>query len=195
MLARARVFISALFLSLITATAAMAAPIFSSGTFGYALPNATGTNVAILTDFVTEGKAVVLSRQGWFLLSPFDTFTVPSHINFNLPSTFSWSLGDIGNLAANTIVKGDVTINGDSATAIWYVYGTFTVGSDYANAGSVLGAIQTIALTQTGGPGQSISYSGTVYVPPPNSNIPEPATLLLIGGGALLIGFRKRRKA
>jgi hypothetical protein len=196
MLARARLFISALFLSLITATAAMAAPVFSTGSFGYGLPNSTTSDVTTVTVIHNFGEVVLQSVDGDFSghLAPLNVFAVPNPTDFTSLASFSWSMGGVGSFMADSIVKGDVTTNGTQATAIWYIYGTYTVGSDYANAGAVLGAIKTISLTQTGGPGHAISYSGTVYVPPPNSNIPEPATLLILGGGAMLLGFRARRK-
>jgi hypothetical protein len=196
MLMRARVFFSALLFSLVTAAAAMAAPVFSTGSFGYGLPNSTTSDVTTVTVIHNFGKVVLQSVDGSFVgfLAPMDMFTVPNPTDFNSLSSFSWSMGGVGSFAASSIIKGDVTMNGTQATAIWYIYGTYTVGSDYANAGAVLGAIKTISLTQTGGPGHAISYSGTVYIPPPNANIPEPATLILLGSGALLLGFRSRRK-
>jgi hypothetical protein len=196
MLMRAKIFVSALLLSLVTATAAMAAPVFSTGSFGYGMPNSTKSDVTTVTIIHNSGKGIVESVDGSFVgfLAPFDIFTLPNPTDFNSPASFNWTMSGIGNFVANTIIKGDVT-SGTQATAIWYVYGTFKVGSDYANAGALLGTITTISMTQTGGPKKSISFSGTVYVPPPNSNIvPEPATLILLGSGALLLGFRSRRK-
>jgi hypothetical protein len=196
MLMRARLFFSALILSFVTAAAAMAAPVFTTGSFGYGLPNKTTSDVTTVTVIQNYGNVVIQSADGSFVgfLAPMDMFSVPNPTDFNSLSSFSWSMGGVGSFAANAIVKGAVTMNGNQATAIWYIYGTYTVGSDYANAGAILGAIKTISMTQTGGPGHAISYSGTVYVPPPNSNIPEPATLILLGSGALLLGFRSRRK-
>lgn len=195
MLMRARLFFSALLFSVVTAAAAVAAPVFTTGSFGYGLPNKTTSDVTTVTVIQNYGKVVMQSVDGSFVgfLAPLDTFTVPNPTNFGSLASFSWSMGGVGSFAATSIVKGPVT-SGTQATAIWYIYGTYTVGSDYANAGAVLGAIKTISLTQTGGPGHAISYSGSVYVPPPNSNIPEPATLILLGSGALLLGFRSRRK-
>jgi hypothetical protein len=196
MLMRTRLFITALFLSMITATAALAAPVFTTGSFGYGLPNSTTSDVTTVTVIQNYGEVVLQSVTGDFtgFLAPLDMFAVPSPTDFNSLASFSWPMGGIGSFAATSIVKGDITMTGPQATAIWYIYGTFTVGSDYANAGTELEAIKTISLTQTGGPGRAISYSGTVYVSGGNSNIPEPATLLLIGSGALLLGFRRRRK-
>ena len=64
------------------------------------------------------------------------------------------------------------------------ILGTF-VGGPVGTVGTA--ASFTISFTQTGGPGTSISSSGTVDIPPLGA-VPEPASAAMLGLGLLSVG-------
>ncbi len=78
----------------------------------------------------------------------------------------------------------------------FFLAGTYTIGTDFDNAGSTLSADETFSLTQTNGAGNAISISGTFQSPEVPPTVPEPATLAVFGMSLLGLGaLRLRKKA
>ena len=75
-------------------------------------------------------------------------------------------------------------------TAAWSTQGVFS-----AATGEAINTIQGILNEIAAGGFISASYSASFTVPPDQTVVPEPATLLTFGAGSALLALRRRRKA
>ncbi|MDE2181830.1 MAG: PEP-CTERM sorting domain-containing protein [Alphaproteobacteria bacterium] len=186
----------------VTTGAALATPLpmYSSGSFAVTAFTSTKTDVTTTTSFVltspTPNDVFIGSPSGSFAM-----ISLPSTLGATTPltfttagaSSFDFTDAGLGTFTATSVTFGGKTPSGKGESVTYSVVGTFTLGSDWKNAGAVLSANETWSLTQTGGPGTSISMSATFASPA--STVPEPATLTLLGAGLAGIGgFRLRRK-
>ena len=122
------------------------------------------------------------------------SFTSPAGaLNFNAGqlSTLGFTgdnSGTIGTFTALSTSAADVL---DANHVAYFVSGTWTVGSDFANAGSVIpNSVTEWVFTLFGG---NISAQGQL-----TANVPEPSTLSLFGVALLGFGFMqlsKKRKS
>lgn len=181
---------------LLAASTAQALPTFTDGSFAVSIATSTTTDVTTTTSFVVAPSLSVSPfGVGSFALVVLPaTLAVTSPLDFaNVTNgNFDWTDAGLGSFVAASAVLTD-SGGGTNAFAKWNVTGTYTVGADFANAGDVLTANETWSLTQTGGPGEAISMSGTFHSP--SFGTPEPGTLLLLGAGLLgLFAIRGRRK-
>jgi PEP-CTERM motif len=83
--------------------------------------------------------------------------------------------------------KSNITANDLEITAVGTFHDTLGVYND-GTASLILN------FTQSGGPGNAISGSGTIQTPQAFDLAPEPDTMLLLGGALLGIGLLRRKK-
>jgi hypothetical protein len=122
-----------------------------------------------------------------------------NNLNFGNANNFDWdttaTATNIGKFnAVSTTFVSNTTTPGPHTVVSWNVQGNFTIGSEFSNGGKVLSGIETWSLTQTGGGGQTISASGTFFSPDQTRQVPEPASIALLGAALLGAGAAGRRK-
>jgi len=204
---------------------AAALPTFVQGSFGLTFQTDTTSDLSSsFTVFHMTGNSIgctllnggtpcfdVGSAAGSFasVAMPFILTVAPTvagsgfNLNFANANDFDWdttaTATNIGKFnALSTTFVSNTTTPGPHTVVSWNVQGNYTVGAEFANAGKVLSGIETWSLTQTGGGGQSISASGTFFSPDTTRQIPEPASIALLGAallGAGAVGRRKAKKA
>ena len=165
---------------------------YTSGSVSIVAATSTHTNIFTTTAFVLTLDEAGLTRTGSLLTAPgLPVVLPPITIDFANPSTFSFNITGIGSFAASSVTLLASTPF-PNASQTYAVDGTFTIGSVFANAGQVITADETWSLNQTASDGHSISIGGTFDAP---RNVPEPASLLLVGSGLLALGIRRRKRA
>jgi hypothetical protein len=119
------------------------------------------------------------------------TFAVPLS---SFPSFIVWGDGTGG--ANNTrytfsVSPGSTTSFTSPNDLTISAVGTFHDTLGVYNDGT---ASMIFSFTQTGGPGNAISGSGTIQTPQAFNLVPEPETTILLGGALLAIGLLRRKK-
>lgn len=182
--------------TLAAASVAQALPTYNGGSFAFTSFTTTTTDVTTTTTFTLSPASITPGAP----VGDFTAVVLPASLAITSPLIFatpSAATFDFTDAGLGTFTAATVTLLGThpglSASASYNVVGTFTLGADWANAGTVLTANETWALSQTGGPGNAISLSGTFHSPAaPVQKAPEPLTIALVGAGLAGLGMRRR---
>mgnify|MGYP001090143459 CR=1 FL=1 len=194
---RRALFLGGLLAAASLSTGAHAAQISGSQALGVASLTFTPSGppipaLASITSFtsqqlVTDGPG---SQTGDFL--PLGALLLnASTLNTASLSTYTFGSTAFGTFAANYGIEVASPVN----TRTFYFSGNFTVGNDPGYAAGLTGNTASFLLTlsQSGGAGNAISWSGT-FNTPAIPLVPEPASMAMAAVPALLglIALRKR---
>ena len=164
---------------------------FTSGSFAMFTFTSTTTDVDTTTAFVLTSDVIAGSGAGDFAVNPPPvSLMAPASLDFVAPAGFNWSNPAIGTFTA----AASAPLASAVGVSSWNVTGSFVPGAAWDNAGAVLTANMIWSATQTGGPGEAISLSGTFHAPAVGIPVPEPASLLMLGAGFFGLGLVLRRR-
>ncbi len=163
---------------------------FTAGSIAFQATTSTTTALSTTTLFSLSSGTNLVSGAGDFasaaVTNPILNFG--PILNLANSSTFNFDAGVFGSFVATGPVQN---ISFSSGVLSFALIGTYTIGSDFSNAGSTMTADETFSLTQTNGAGNAISISGTFQSP--QNVVPEPMTIAVFGAGLFGLGVMRRR--
>ena len=186
---------TALILPLVLASAATTAQAAFMGSFGINanIPSISPTNgLAGATSFTIDSMATNGVSTGDFGSIATGTIFTGSTFTLGMSTGFSFSndtLGTFTQTVAPVLTSVGMT-GGITTSESFYILGTYSGGT----VGAATPASFTVSFTQNGGPGNSISASGTLNIPPFGA-VPEPASVALLAIGMVgsgVVALRRR---
>lgn len=171
---------------------AIAAPIVSTGAVSLVGVTSSTASIGLGTTFTNTLFSVFSSGSG--PLAPFNGSIVaqsPVKATNGTLFTFSSGFGSFSGLVAAATATGPLTnrVVKFDATGIFTPVGA--LAASYAAGPMTV----TFSATQTGGTGAAVSASYTLAWTTRTSDVPEPATLALLGAGLLGLGVLHRRRS
>ena len=182
-------FLAALGLSMV-ASSANAAFVGSFGINANMPAISPTSGLAGATSFTIASMATNGNTTGGFTGLPTGTLFTGSTFTMGSPTGFTFTNATYGTFTETAApVQTSTGINmGVVTSEAFYILGSFSGGV----VGAATPASFTVSFTQNGGPGSSISASGTLNIPPVGA-VPEPASIAMLTLGLIGVGGYRLR--
>ena len=153
------------------------------------------TGLATATTFTIASMATNGNTSGGFDGIPVSTPFSGASFTLGSPTGFTFTNSTFGTFTetAAPVLSGTGMSNGVITSETFFILGNYSGGT----VGAATPASFTASFTQNGGPGTSISVSGTLNIPPTGA-VPEPASVAMLGLGLASVGglaLRRRMTA
>jgi hypothetical protein len=121
-------------------------------------------------------------------------FSIKVLINGSVVNSFAANANQTN--TGGTPIPPWVSAGSYSGSNLYYNHGTYSYNLAGYSAGQTIGIEMFVADCDLGGHGAYafLDGIGTTYQPPPDNPVPEPSTMILLGGGLAGLAFWRKRK-